>query len=306
MELWIPITIAAAFLQNIRSALQKHLTGRLSKMGATFVRFGFGFPIAVAYVFFLHYGMDAPWPEPNVMFWFYTLGGGVTQILATFLLIYLFTLRNFAVGTAYSRTEPLQAAIFGAVILGDVTSTGAVIAIFVGIGGVITVSVAHAPRTVGGFVTAMTGRSAQIGVASGAFFAMAAVFYRAASLSITGNGEPGFLMQAGFTLVCVTVFQTIIMTAYLWLREPGQISAVMGQWRIASLVGLVGVLGSMGWFTAMTIQSVAYVKTLAQIELIFSLLSSWLIFKEKVTRSEIAGVFLIAACIVILMLDRAF
>ena len=42
MELWIPITIAAAFLQNVRSTLQKYLKGRIGTTGATFVRFGYG------------------------------------------------------------------------------------------------------------------------------------------------------------------------------------------------------------------------------------------------------------------------
>lgn len=304
MELWIPITITAAFLQNIRSVLQKHLTGRLTPTGATFVRFGFGFPVAMAYVAILHWGMGAAWPEVNIRFWAYAMGGGIAQIFATFLLVYCFTLRNFAVGTAYSKTEPLQAAVFGAVILGDVTSLNATIAILIGIGGVVAISLSHMPKTVGGLVESLTGRSAMIGLASGACFAIAAVFYRAASLSLTGDGSPGFLMQAGFTLMCVTVFQTILMVVYLYLREPGQIAAVFGAWPIASLVGLVGVLGSIGWFTAMTIQNVAYVKTLAQIELIFTLLSSWLIFRERISRMEILGVFLLAACIVILVLDR--
>ena len=39
MELWVPITLAAAFMQNLRSALQKHLKGSLSTSGATFCRF---------------------------------------------------------------------------------------------------------------------------------------------------------------------------------------------------------------------------------------------------------------------------
>lgn len=305
MELWIPITLAAAFLQNVRSALQKHLTGRLSVTGATFVRFGFGVPVAAAYVAFLHWGTGAPLPNVHASFWGFTLGGGAAQIIATFMLLHLFSLRNFAVGTAYSRTEPLQAAIFGAVVLGDLTSTNANIAILIGVMGVVTVSVAHAPRTVGGIAASLIGRSAIIGLTSGTFFAIAAVFYRAASLSIAGDGSSGFLMQAGFTLFCVTICQSIVMVVYMWVREPGQITAILSQWRVASLVGLVGVLGSIGWFTAMTIQNVAYVKTLAQVELIFTLLSSWLIFKERITRMEVAGIFLIAASIVILLLGRA-
>ncbi|MGB1879250.1 MAG: hypothetical protein ACPHTD_00905 [Gammaproteobacteria bacterium] len=48
--LWIPLTIVAAFLQNVRSALQKHLKGELGTIGATFVRFGYGFPFAILYL----------------------------------------------------------------------------------------------------------------------------------------------------------------------------------------------------------------------------------------------------------------
>jgi len=304
MELWIPITIAAAFLQNVRSALQKHLTGHLSTTGATFVRFGYGFPVAVAYVLFLHYGTDAPWPALHARFCGFAMGGGISQILATFMLVHLFSLRNFAVGTAYSKTEPLQAAIFGAVILGDVTSFGATMAILVGLAGVVVISVAHAPRTAGGFASSLTSRGALIGLASGACFGLSAVLYRAASLSIAGDGSPGFLMQAGFTLLCVTGFQSVIMTAYMWLREPGQITAVLDQWRMGALVGLAGVLGSMGWFTAMTIQNVAYVRALGQIELIFTFVASYFFFREKINKAEVAGVILIAACIVILLMDR--
>ena len=45
MAVWIPITIAAAFIQNLRFMLQKHVRGAsLSTGGATFARFVFSFP----------------------------------------------------------------------------------------------------------------------------------------------------------------------------------------------------------------------------------------------------------------------
>ena len=50
MEIWVLITVAAAFLQNVRSAMQKHLKGRMGTTGATFVRFGFGVPFALLYM----------------------------------------------------------------------------------------------------------------------------------------------------------------------------------------------------------------------------------------------------------------
>ena len=48
--LWIPVTIAAAFFQNLRSSLQRHLKGKLSDMGATYVRFAFAWPFAVMWL----------------------------------------------------------------------------------------------------------------------------------------------------------------------------------------------------------------------------------------------------------------
>ncbi len=299
-ELWVPITIAAAFLQNARSAIQKHLKGRLSTTGATFVRFGFGMPVAIVYVLILHFGLELPIPQMTVEFWLYVVVGGLSQILATFLLVYLFGLRNFAVGTAYSKTEPVQAAVFGLVILGDPLSVGAGVAIAIGLAGVVLISVAHTKLSTKSLADAMFSRTAAIGLLSGAMFGLSAVGYRAASLSI-GGGEQEFLMQAGFALLCATVFQTVVMTAYMQWREPGQIMAVLRAWRPASLVGIAGVLGSVGWFTAMTIQSVAYVRSLAQIELIFTFAVSYFFFKERPNRPEIIGVILIAVGIIVLL-----
>jgi EamA-like transporter family. len=135
MELWIPITIAAAFLQNLRSALQKHLQGSLGTRGASFVRFGYGFPVAILYVLLLHHGFGYPYPTLNWIFVGWAVIGGLAQIYATILLVYLFSLRNFAVGTAYSKTEPVQAAIFGFVLLGENITFAAVCAIIIGVVG---------------------------------------------------------------------------------------------------------------------------------------------------------------------------
>ena len=101
MELWIPITILAAFSQNLRSALQKHLKSKLSTAGATYVRFFYAIPFAVAYLVILNQVFDLKMPNPNAEFIFFGIMGGLTQIIATGLLVYLFSFRNFAVGTAY-------------------------------------------------------------------------------------------------------------------------------------------------------------------------------------------------------------
>lgn len=301
MELWIPITVAAAFCQNLRSALQKHLKGKLGTTGATFIRFGYGFPFASLYVAVLHLGFGHPLPEGNVAFALYGMAGGLAQIVATFLLVHLFSYRNFAVGTAYSKTEPVQAAIFALVLLGETVTLPAVMAIAVGVVGVALISVARSPLGWSALAASLVGKPALIGLASAAFFGVSAVSYRAASLSL---GGPNFLMQAAYTLGFVTVFQTAVMLLWMRKREPEQLAACLTHWKIAVWVGLVGVLGSAGWFTAMTLQKVAYVRTLAQVELIFTFAASIFFFRETINRWEALGCLLIVGSIVLLLWGR--
>lgn len=292
MEPWIPITIAAAFLQNLRSALQKHLQGSLGTRGASFVRFGYGFPVAVLYVIALHAlaGYRLPVPTPGFAIW--AVVGGLAQIYATMMLVHLFSLRNFTVGTAYSKTEPMQAALFGLLILGERLSLGTVIAILIGVLGVMTISVARSPLTASSLIRSLTSRTALIGIASGGVFGISAVAYRSASLSLDG---PNAVMQAAVTLACVTGFQTLFMLGWMLLTDRGEIVKVVRSWRTSSLVGLAGVVGSAGWFTAMTLQQVAYVRALGQIELVFTFMASVFLFKERINRLELAGCLLIVA-----------
>ena len=300
LELWVPITIAAAFCQNVRSALQKHLKGQMGTSGATMTRFIYAIPFAALYAILLHTQAGFDWPTPNWTFAIYTMLGGLTQISATALLVYLFALRNFAVGTTFSKTETVQAAIFGAVVLSDPLSVGAGFAILVSLIGVVALSVAReSSMTLGTIFTSWTSKPALIGLASGACFGISAVSYRAASLSLGGEG---FLMQAGFTLACVTVFQTLVMTAYLLITDPSELVRVLKSWRISVWVGLSGMAASAGWFTAMTIQNAAYVRALGQIELIFTFAVSVILFKEKPNMKEISGILLVCSGILILLL----
>ena len=299
MEIWIPITLAAAFLQNLRSALQKHLKGQLSTSGATFSRFAYAAPLAIFYAALLSSAGGFPLPTPNAAFFGYMAVGGIGQILATALLIYLFSFRNFAVGTTFSKTETIQTAIFGFFVLGDRLTLSALVAILISLAGVFAISSARAPRGIGGLPGSLTDHTALIGIASGACFGLSAVSYRAASLSLGGDG---FLMQAAFTLAAVTTFQTVLMAIYMRWREPGQITAVLRSWRVSSLVGLTGMLASAGWFTAMTIQNAAYVRALGQVELIFTFVFSYFVFGERSNRLELIGIFLVTVGILVLLL----
>lgn len=295
MEIWIPITIAAAFLQNLRSVLQKHLKGSLSTMGATFARFIFAVPFAVSILIFLKFGFEYDIPRLSTGFLGFGIGAALAQIGATFLLVYLFGLRNFAVGVTFSKTAAVQAAIIGFLVLSDKISHWAVVAILVSMVGVVIIS---SPK---GLRAGIFSRAALVGLASGAMFGVSAVFYRAASLSLP-SGD--FLIRGATLLVFATIFQTSVMSIYLSIAERGQIKKVLGSWRVAGLVGLVGALASLGWFTAMTLQNAAYVKALAQVELIFTIFASWFIFKEKMSLRDAMGIGFVVAGIVMLVLTR--
>lgn len=299
METWVLITIAAAFLQNIRSVLQKHLKGVMGTTGATFVRFGFGVPFALSFVALLSFGLDYPLPRLNFAFAGWVTLAALAQIAAQALLIQMFSHRNFTVGTAYSRTEPAQAALFGLIFLGDRVSAGTLLAIAISLVGVVLISIARSAAGASALLRSVFSRTAALGLASGAIFGIAAVAYRAASLSL---GGPNFMMQAAVTLLVAIMLQTIVMLVWMAMKAPDELGRIRAAWKFSSLVGLVGATASFGWFMAMTLQTAAAVKALAQVEMIFTFASSVLVFREHVNRLEISGCILIVAGILVLLL----
>ena len=296
MGLWIPVTIAAAFFQNLRSALQKFLKGRMGTTGATFARFGFGLPFALLYLGLYVGATGETLPALNAGFLFAALSGGIAQILATFLLVYLFGFRNFMVGTAYSKTEPIQAAFFAFLILGEAIAPLGLLAVVAGVVGVMMISLGQrAPRDV---LKGLATREAAIGILSGTLFGASAVAFRGASLAL---GDGTILMRALLTLAVTLAIQTAVMLVWMLLRDRDELSRVLKAAGPSLLVGLMGATASAGWFTAMTLQKVAYVRALGQIELVFTFLSSVLWFRERITRLEFAGSAVIVCAILLLI-----
>jgi drug/metabolite transporter (DMT)-like permease len=294
MELWVLITVAAAFLQNLRSALQRQLTARLSAEGAAYVRFLFALPFVAIYLLGLDAYLDAPLPAPNLAFAGYVVLGGGAQIVATVFLIRSFATRNFAVGTAYSKTETMQAALIGFVLLGEGVGVLAALGILISLLGVVVLS--RPARAADGWF----GAGAMWGVLSGSAFAVSIVCYRAASLSLA---PVGVVAQAAVTLGWALLFQTLAMGGYLLLRRDGELIRVARAWRPALLVGASGMLASAGWFTAVAIQQAAYVRAVGQVELVFTFIISLAVFRERLRIIDIAGVVLIVAGILLLLLD---
>ena len=299
MELWIPLTIGAAFFQNIRSALQKHLQGKLSTLGAAYVRFIYALPIAIIY-FFAVVTLEAhPLPAMNAGFLLYALLGGICQILFTVFLLWLFSFHNFAVGTTFSKLETIMVAIFGLILLGDRLTPVVIIAIALSAVGVVILSADQSKLGINNLIRNLWRLPTMIGLSCAAWLGMSVVLFRAASLSLDLDS---FSVAASFTLLIVLILQTAIMGVLIGLREPEQLRKVVRHWQPAALVGISGGLASICWFSAFTLQNATYVRALGQIELIFTFAVTLLVFREKVSPAEIGGILLIGASIILLLL----
>jgi len=297
MELWIWATLAATVFQTIRFALQKQLSmGALSTGGATFARFAYSAPLlALALALWLALS-GAQLPEVTARFWVMGAAGGLAQILATVCVVALFRARNFAVGITFKKTEVVQAALVGLIILGEGVSALGLAAILIGLIGVLALS--KTPASSEGWIAGLRSRASLLGLASGLLFAISGVTYRAATLEV---GADAPFLRAAVTLSAVTLMQGAAMTLWLRIFEPGQIRAVWAARRKALWIGLMSLGGSLGWVLAFTLQTAAYVKALGQIELILSIAVSTLIFKEKIGAREALGMGLIIASVLLLI-----
>jgi drug/metabolite transporter (DMT)-like permease len=295
---WIPMTLGAAASQAVRTALQRHLKGRLSTNGAAFTRFLFGLPFAAVYLAVLVAAGVGRLPAPGARFWMWVLVAAVSQILATSLQIHVMAARNFATGVAYAKTEVTQAALFEIVFLGAVITWLGGTGIALGTVAVMLMSLVRTHRPLVAFLSGWSEPTAVLGLAAGGLFGIAAVGFRGASVSLA---HPSAFVAAAFTLVVATATQTAIMAVYLALCERGELTRVAVHAPTGALVGAASALGSAGWFTAFTLQVAAYVRTLGLIELVFTLAISLYAFRERPSRFELVGLGLLVVSIAMVL-----
>jgi drug/metabolite transporter (DMT)-like permease len=294
VESWIFWSLLAASMQAVRTAGQKYLIAEISPLGATLVRFLFGLPFAIAYVTWLSAERDFVLPDWNIRFLVFGVMAGLLQIIATVLLIRLFTLRNFAVGSCYIRTEVLITAIVGLLLFGELVSLLGWVAIITCVIGLLLITVAKTGR-----ISDLWNISALYGLTSGVCFSFASLLIRQASLSFNID-DPMF--TAALTLVYMVFVQTLISLAMLVYQNAAELAIIVRKWRASVFVGFTSVLGSAGWFTAFTLERAAYVKTLGQMEFLLTLAISILYFKEVPNRTELLGMVILVSGVILLLL----
>jgi drug/metabolite transporter (DMT)-like permease len=288
--LWAVFTIVAAAAQTVRNAAQRELTTRLGTVGATHVRFLFGFPFALIFLAGVMIALGQGLPQPPPAFWPWVVLGALTQVAATALMLAAMNDRSFVVVYAYIKTEPVQAALFGLVFLGDVVTPGMAAAILIATAGVVTMALKPG--------TSMDVRATLLGLAAGAMFALSAVGFRGAILSL---GLPSYVMAATFTLVVGLVMQSALLSLYLWLRNPDVLVSIMRAWRPSLFAGFMGALASQFWFLAFALATAASVRTLALVEVLFAQAISRFAFKQATTPREAVGVVLIVVGVLLLL-----
>lgn len=298
MELWIAASIVAALFQTVRFILQKHLAQvSLTPSGATFARFVYSAPLAVAGLLLWGGLKGHVMPALMPQFWLFGIFGGAAQITATVCTVMLFGRRNLAVGMTFIKVEVLLTALIGFVVLGEAISGFGLFAMVLGIAGVLVLS---GPLERAGPVwRRLLSPSAALGIAAGALFGVSAVCYRGATLNVAAEAP---MLRALVTLAAVTTLQMLGMAAWLRLRDPAEIGRVIGAWKTAGWIGLTSMAGTFCWFTAFTLQNAAYVKAVGQIELVFGILGTVLFFRESISGREWFGMGLLVVSILALML----
>lgn len=295
--LWIVASVAAAGFQTLRFVMQKVLSMEgLSPTGATFARFLYSAPIVFCAIVTYLIGSDSARPVLGAAFWVFAALGGVAQVIATICVVSLFKTRNFAVGVTLMKTEVILSVVIGYLLLGDQVTWTGFAAIAVGVVGVLLLSTP--PEVRGWGMHILWNRSVFLGLSSGVLFAVSAVCYRGASLEIA---SPDPVLRAGVTLSAVTAMQMFGMALWLRWRDAKQLTAVWAARRTAVWVGLLSLAGSFCWFFAFTLQTAAYVKAVGQIELIFSLMASIMIFSERSSIRELSGMAILTLSILMLI-----
>ncbi len=298
MELWVPITVSAALFQCWRTAMQQKLRHLLSVNGAGFVRFLYGAPTALVLLIGTLLASDAPLPHLNAAFLLTCTAGGLAQILATNLLIMAFGYRNFAVGTAYSKTETAQSAILALIVLGEVLRPFAWLGICIGLAGVMTLSLAGRGMRPRELAAATVQPAALAGLGAGFLFALTAVFIKLANHALSGSSV---FVRALLVLVVSNTLQILMQGGYLAWREPAELRNAFTTWRSSAWVGTLSAAGSACWFTAFALTEIALVRSVGQVEIVFTLLFSRFYLKETLKPGDVVGLALVVSGVLLIV-----
>ncbi len=285
--LWALFTLVAAGGQSLRNALQHDLTARVGASGATFVRFLFGLPFALAFLALICRVAGEPPPAPSLAGVALTLFGCAAQVLGTGLMLLAMRQRSFVVATALNKTEAIQITLVGLMLAPSRANAALLFGVALATAGVLLISAPAAK-----LAAVESWRPALQGLGSAAAFGMATVAYREGILAL---GASSFLVGAATQLALTLGIQTAFILLWLAGRDRRTLRAIAQEWRGSLLAGGVGASATLIWFFALALQSAALVRTLSLVEVVFAQLLTHHMFRQSTTASEKLGMAMIAA-----------
>ena len=290
--LWALFTVIAAASQTLRNALQRDLTAKLGVVGATHVRFLFGFPFALVFLGLMRLGTGEAIPSVSLSILPIVAIAALAQIGATGLMLAAMQSKSFVVTTAYTKTEPVLVALFGLVFLGEHLTLGMASAILIATAGVLLTAW---PKE---GMKDWSLPALSLGLASAALFAVSAVAFRAAIHALPSGG---FGIRASTILAAGLLFQSVSLSIYLAVTNRAALVAILRLWRPSLVAGFMGAFASQFWFLGFALVPAAKVRTLALIEVFFARIVSGKMFSEKPSPREGAGLVLIVIGVAVLL-----
>ena len=297
--LWIPVVLCSAVAQTTRNAAQRSLTSTAGTMGATLVRFLYGLPFSLAWVGVMQVvsGEMTALPHLTGRYIGWLLLGALAQASATALLVASMHRGNFVIAVTYSKTEVLQVAFLGALLLHEVPTGLAFLAMTIAVIGVVLLAAPSIPfRADTGL--SIIGPVAVFGLGAGSSFALAVIAYRIAGLEFMRTGPYSAWYVGGWTVLLAQLLQTAVICAWMACRSKTELGAVFSSWRVSGLAGLAGAVASITGVVAYILQAAADVRALSMIEVVLSYAVSKRFMHEQVSRTEQLGLILVMAGVV--------
>ena len=300
MELWIPITLLAAASQTIRTAIQRQMKGALGDYGASAIRFIYAVPFAWLWFVVVMVNSGESFLLPGSSFFLWAAVGGLAQILFTVFLVKLFSYKNFLVGVAFSKTEVLIAALLEAAIFSAAIGLQFGVAILLGICAVVLLSFKGSSISLESLMLSLRSVSTFVGLLCGSTLAISVIGFR---IAINNLPEADFLVRATTAAAIAVLGQAIGMIIYLFIYRRPELIAVFRLWKVGIAAGFFAAIATAAWFSAFAIHRAAPVRAVGQAELLFTILITIFIFRQKITRIEFAGTLLLVGSIMLVILD---
>ncbi|MGB1156543.1 MAG: hypothetical protein ACPG42_06970 [Alphaproteobacteria bacterium] len=311
LEPWILLGMAAGVFQALRVAGQKALSQRtsadvqLSSWSAALARCLFGLPWAVLILVALIWLWGAP-TGLGLEYWLWIGAAAVFQILATIQQTLLLGKRNLAIGVVYVKTEVVIVALIGSTPFFAQYLTGLQwMAVLVSVIGVVVITRAKLGATEG---SVWDLRSAWLGLSGGVMLAATSLTLREGGLVLIRDGaalgvEVSPAVAGMTTLVGVLVIQCVVVIAVMAARDASEFSRVTRRLRPMALTGLLSALGSACWFIGYVMMAPALVKSVGQVEFFAAVILSFMMFRERPTRTEWIGMSFVLLSILMLLLS---